>query len=459
MFLHLCYNGSISEEVLMRYFRTFILAILVAALPAFAQDIKEVTLDEAVSTALQKNNLLNAARGGVEKAMGMKKEANSYHFPQLDLSLGYSRTDNPVFVFMGKLTQERFAMTDFAIDKLNTPDALTNYQGKVSLVMPIWTGGKIASANRAAKYGISAAGNRVREAEEATKSGVTQAFYGSILAEEAVAVFEEAVETAKAHEKQITAMHREGLVLDSDLLRMRVYLSDIQQELASRKADLEISREYLAYAMGVEEKVKPAGDITSYQVLQKELDGLLEIAEANRGELLAMEDQYRQAGEGVKIKRAEYLPQVGLGASVERDYYNRSEYGKNWMIGVEVKIPLFDAGRKGGALQQARADETQAAMALQDLRLKVLLDVKQAYLKLKADEERILVTGKALDQAEENQRIVSKRYEEGLALITELLDADILVTTTKLSRAKSYFDALSEKAALAAAVGGAHLLQ
>ncbi len=108
---------------------------------------------------------------------------------------------------------------------------------------------------------------------------------------------------------------------------------------------------------------------------------------------------------------------------------------------------------------QARSDELQAASALADLRMKVLLEVKESYLKLKADEERIAVTAKALEQARENQRIVSKRYEEGMALVTELLDADILVTSTRLSRAKSYFDALSEKAALAAAVGGAHLLQ
>ncbi|HNQ77151.1 MAG TPA: TolC family protein [Acidobacteriota bacterium] len=443
----------------MKMFKTIMTMILAAATPLAAQETVAVTLDEAVSTALRQNNLLNAARMGVDKAVGMKKEADSYYFPQIDLSLAYSRTDNPVYVFMGKLTQERFSMMDFAIDNLNTPAPLTNYQGKVSLAMPIWTGGKISAAGRAAKLGITAAESMAKEAEEATRSGVTRAFFGALLAEEAVGVYQEAAETALAHEKRITAMHREGLVLDSDLLRMRVYLSEIQQELASRKADLEIAREYLAYAMGVTEKVTPEGDIASYIPPEKTLEMLSEAAQANRGELLALEARVKQAGEGVKIKKADYLPQVGLGASLERDYFNRSEYGKNWAVGVEVRIPVFDAGRRGGALMQARSDELQAASALADLRMKVLLEVKESYLKLKADEERIAVTAKALEQARENQRIVSKRYEEGMALVTELLDADILVTSTRLSRAKSYFDALSEKAALAAAVGGAHLLQ
>jgi outer membrane protein len=172
-----------------------------------------------------------------------------------------------------------------------------------------------------------------------------------------------------------------------------------------------------------------------------------------------MENQANQAKEGVNIKKADYMPQVGLGASMERDYSNGSNYGKNWTVGIEVRIPIFDGGRRGGALQQARSDEIQAMSVLQDLRMKVLLQVKEAYLKLKADEERIAVTGQALDQAKENQRIVAKRYEEGLALVTELLDADILVTSTRLSRAKSYFDAFSEKARLAVAVGGSDLLK
>jgi len=439
----------------MRFSKLLMIMVMMAAVPAFEQDVRPVTLDEAVSTALQKNNLLNAARGGIEKARGMKKEADSYRFPQLDLSLAWSRTDNPVYVFMGKLTQERFSMMDFAIDKLNTPDPLDNYQGKVSLMMPLWTGGKISAAARAARLGVSAAENTAKGAEEATRSAVTQAFYGAVLARDAVAAYEEAVATAKEHEKRISAMHREGLVLDSDLLRMRVYLSDMEQELASRKADMEIAEEYLAYAMGVESPVRPAGDLEAYDLLQSGLGELLDAAQGNRGELKAMEDQAKQAEEGVRMARADYLPQVGLGATAERDYFKQSQYGKNWTVGVEVRIPLFDAGRRGGALDRARAEKIQADSALADLRMKVILDVKSSYLKLKADEERIKVTGEALEQARENQRIVSRRYEEGMALVTELLDADMLVTSSRLSRAASYFEALSEKARLAAAVGGA----
>lgn len=424
----------------------------------FGEEIKSVTIDEAVSTALENNNLLKSAKSQIDKSKGAKTEAFSYHFPKLDLSLSYSRTDNPVYVFMGKLTQEQFSMMDFAIDKLNNPSPLTNYQGKVSLALPIFTGGKIASYNRAADFGIKVSENKYNEAKESVIKGVTQAFYGAILAEQAVKVYEEAVETAKAHEKQISLMHKEGLVLDSDLLRIRVYLKDVEQELLSRRADLEIARTYLAYAMGVDYPVKPEGDITLYIPVEKDLDSLIQIGEKQRGELIAMENVLNQAKEGVKIKKADYFPQVGLGASYERDYNNSGDFGKNWMVAVEVKIPIFDAGQRKGALLSAKADEISAASYLADLRLKTDLEIKEAYLKLKSSEEKIKVSESQLEQAKENQRIVAKRYEEGLALITELLDADITVTATVLSRTKAYYDALTQKAELARCVGGSNFI-
>ncbi|MCX7830260.1 MAG: TolC family protein, partial [Acidobacteria bacterium] len=199
--------------------------------PLLAQEEKKITIDEAISTAIENNKLLSSAKYQIEKAKGAKMEAFSNHFPKFDLLLSYSRTDNPVYVFMGKLTQEKFSMMDFDIDSLNSPPPLTNYQGKISLSLPIYSGGKINAYNKASEFGIKASESKYSEAKESVIEGVTNAFYGALLAEEAVKVYEEAVDTAKEHERQISLMHKEGLVLDSDLLRIRVYLKDVEQEL------------------------------------------------------------------------------------------------------------------------------------------------------------------------------------------------------------------------------------
>lgn len=431
----------------------FFLILLSFSFPLLSQVAQQVTFDEALSTALLNNNLLNAAKSQINKAEGLKKESFSYYLPQVDLTLNYSKTDNPVYVFMGKLTQERFGMSDFAIASLNNPDPLQNYQGRITLTLPLFTGGKIRAYNRASNYGIEVSKNQYEDAKAKVKKGVTEAFYGAILARKAVKVFEEAFKTVKAHEERISAMHKEGLVLDSDLLRIRVYLSDVEQEFSSKKAEYEIAKSYLGYAMGVNYPVEPKGDIEEYKNIEITLDEAIKMGQSKNKELLAMVNIAKQAKEGVKIKKADYFPQIGMMASYERDYTENGTYGKNWMVGIEVKIPLFDGGRRGGTLLQAKSDEISTFNMLSDLRSKIDTQIRESYLKLKSLEERLKVTESQVEQALENQRIVSKRYEEGMALITELLDADILVTTTKLSRAKSFYDVIVEKSHLSQLLG------
>lgn len=415
---------------------------------------EELTLDEALKKAVEQNKLLNAAKSAIMEAEGIKKVGFSYRLPQIDLAIDYSRTDNPAYVFMGKVNQGRFSMMDFSVDKLKNPPPLDNYEGKVSLTMPIFTGGKINAINRASNFGIEVSKNRYKDAIERLKKGVIEAFYGAILANKQVSVYEEALKTARSHEEQIVAMHKEGLVLDSDLMRIRVYRSDVEQQLSLKKAEFESAKSYLAYAIGVDYQVTPKGELENYETINMQLEDLLKKGETNNYELLALLNLLNQAKEGIKISKSDYFPQIGFIASYQRDYAENGTYGKSWMIGVGVKIPIFDGGRREGSLLQAKSDEIGANYMYQDTKLRIDTEIKSSYLKLKSLEERLNVTKSQVEQAEENQRIISKRYEEGMALITELLDADILVTSTKLSRAKAYFDVILEKANLIRLIGG-----
>ncbi len=414
-----------------------------------------VTLQEAVLEAGKNNALLQAARADVQVKQGQFKEARSYFLPNVAFTENYSRTNNPVYVFMDKLTQANFGMMDFSIPQLNNPEPLTNFQSKVELTMPLFTGGKLSAAYRATKMGIEAAKDRSAFAEGSVVKGATEAFYGSLLAGQAVQVMQESVKTAEAHLNQVEAMYKQGLVLDSDLLRMRVFESDMKQQESSRAADEEVARSYLGYAMGTTNDVRPEGDMVPPESPLPSLQSALQAAMAKRGDLLASQIQARQAGEGVKMARADYLPQVGLMASYEQDTerWTNAAWGDNWMLGVQLRIPLFDGGARAGRLLSAKSQEIQAQKALLDQQQKAQLEVKSAWLRARAAAQRVAVTTESEAQARENQRIVALRYKEGLATITDLLDADTTVTAAALTRAQAVHDELVERAHLAWAMG------
>ena len=149
--------------------------------------------------------------------------------------------------------------------------------------------------------------------------GVTEAFYGSLLARQAVGVLQEAVKTAQAHLQQVESMHKEGLVLDSDLLRIRVFAADMSQQASARSADAEVARSYLAYAMGTDGEVEPSGQFSAPSEPLPTLEEAQRSALEKRGDLKAMAIHAQQALRGVTMAKADYLPQVGVLASYEQD--------------------------------------------------------------------------------------------------------------------------------------------
>ena len=416
---------------------------------------RRVTLAEAIAEARDNNLMLKAARREVDVSRGKLKEARSYFLPNLNFYETFSRTDNPVYVFMSKLTQQRFGMMDFAIDSLNGPPPLNNYSSKFEVTLPLFTGGKVTSGYRAAKMGTEAAQNKSTFAESTVTKAVTESFYGCLLAERAVAVMKETVKTAESHLKQVKAMHGQGLVLDSDLLRIRVFVADMKQKEVEREADAEVARAYLAYAMGTGGTVSPDGDFSPPSAPLPAFEEARLEALKQRGDVVATTLKAGQAGEGVKMTRADYLPQVGLVAAWEQDTerWTPETRGDNWMVGVQLKLPLFDGGARAGRLQAARGREFQARQVLLDLQQKVSLEVRSALLRAKAAAKAVEVTSDSERQARENLRIVSLRYKEGLASITDLLDADTALTAASLARAKSIHDELVERARLDWAMG------
>ena len=244
------------------------------------------------------------------------------------------------------------------------------------------------------------------------------------------------------------------MVLDSDYLRILVYASDLKQQLSSREADASVAAAYLGYAMGTDEAVSPRGEFDVPGEPVPAMDAALSAAEAGRGDLLSMSVQTRQAAEGVKMAKADYYPQVGLMGAYEWDTEKWSGYGDNWMVGVQLRFPVFDGGARSGRLLASKVRENQAQLALTDLKRKVGVEVREAWLKARSAEERVSVTSDAVTQAKENQRIVELRYKEGMASITDLLDADTAALAADLTRAQAVHDLIVSRARLSWATGG-----
>ena len=251
--------------------------ILVTARALWATEplAPELRLPEAVKTALEKHPALRAAEYQAEAAASGVEQARAGFFPRLDFSEGFSRSDNPVYAFGSLLNQGRFTSADFALDKLNHPDPITNWRTNLSGSLPLFLGGRTLLGYQQAQLGRDAAQQGRARAEQEVIFGVIRAYSGVLLSREAQATVEAAVRTGEANLGAAEARQEAGLVVASDALAAKVRLARLREEAIAAANQVRLSHAALNEAMGLplDQPHRIVGEPISLYPSYERLDG------------------------------------------------------------------------------------------------------------------------------------------------------------------------------------------
>ena len=148
------------------------------------------------------------------------------------------------------------------------------------------------------------------------------------------------------------------------------------------------------------------------------------------------------------------LPQVSLRLGFEADrqrFIDRG--GANWFAGASLRWNLFNGFADKARIEEAGYEVARAKAQQRRLDSAVRLQVRQAYLDLKASQERLNVTEASVAEAEENLRIIKNRYESGLTNVTELLRSETALLESRLRRLAAIHDQRLAAANLELAAG------
>ena len=177
--------------------------------------------------------------GAAEARVG---EARSGRLPKLNYAESFARSDNPVFVFSSLLTQHQFTAANFQLGPLNRPDALSNFQSKLTLDEMVYDGGRTRQAVRSAELGREMSGEEGRLARMQVLAGAARAYYGDLLAEASLAAAQEAVRSADADLERAETVRAAGMSTDVDVLSIRVHRAEVEEQRIRRAADLDVTR-------------------------------------------------------------------------------------------------------------------------------------------------------------------------------------------------------------------------
>jgi outer membrane protein TolC len=429
---------------------------LLAGAQASAPTPQNLTLPDAVRVALDKNPTVQAADAYAQAVHAGIAEAKAGRLPRVDFSEGFTRGNNPVYVFGGLLTERQFNAGDFALNFLNTPPPLDIFRTQFSAALPLYDAGQTGRRIMDAKLSAQGTGESAQRTRQEVIFNVVKAYSDELLAKETVRVAEAAVKTAESDLHRAEARQEEGQAVPSDLLSAQVRLAQAQEDLLQAQNAVDLTRAALNVAMGLPEDA----DIAIEPGLKESSFAAGTLPERQEHALRSRPD-LREAGLGVeraangqRQARSEFLPKVNAFSSWEEDNQTfLTRGGNNWVAGVSLNFNIFDGGTNRARLAAARYRQTQAQAQAAQMAAAVKLQVREAYLNLTTAQQRVEVSRRAQSEAEESLRIIQNRYEAGLATITDLLQVETANTAAQKNYLNALFDYRLSYAALELATG------
>ncbi len=399
-------------------------ALLLSA-SLMAQDAAApITLPQAVSMALEKNPLHQAALAGTRISLAGIRLARSPLMPKIMFSESAVRGNDPVFVFGTQLRQQSFTLADFALNRLNTPTPIGNFSSRFSGQWNLFDGLQSWYGVTRAKYMQQASEQQLDRTDQELVYEAVQAYDGVLLAQKQVAVSQATLKTAAAIEAQSRVRVESGMAVDSDLLSAQVATASRKQELIEAQNALALARSQLAIALGMPSDTvyQPQENLAEHSFPAITVAGLEQQALVKRPDLKQVESERSAQAKSISMAKGAFAPRLNVYGSWETDSPSPGwNGGNNWMAGAEVQFDLFDGDSKRAHLALEKAVQEKATAMRDAFRDQIRLQVRKAYYDYDAARQQVEVARDAIQQAEESLRINQNRYDGGLTTVSDLL--------------------------------------
>lgn len=429
--------------------RIYLAAVfLLMCLSLFSQERGvNLTLESCLDMAMRNNAAIENARLDVYAAQAQKEEAFAEYFPKVSVNAFSFYALDPLL----KITvNDVLGHSDMANNIANWVDQNApmygvntyystlkkGYSATVSVVQPVFAGGRIVSGNRLAAIGVEAA--KLQSSVQARKSSVEieQMYWQIVSLQEKVKTIDCVQKMLDNLEKDLSSAIGAGLATSTDLLQLKLKINELKSARMNLCGGIRLAKMNLCNSIG--QRYTPYSTINQDSLphidsvsVAGNLDSLDEPAAywRDENEIVAGREETRLLDLAVDARKAEkrmvlgeVLPQVGVGASY--GYGNFVGNGSlNGLVFATVKIPITDWGKYSRRLRRYEYQIQKAGNDREYLGGQLLMQVRKLWLDLTVAWEQMLLAeeSEAAANAVAEDRMSS--YKAGLVPLSELMSA------------------------------------
>lgn len=409
------------------------------------------TLAAVIDYALKKNPGLRISdKDVIAETYGIDK-AKAEMMPRIDFGSGAARYRYAAPLTPIVISGPVGPGTDFPDFERNIYDVGGYFR------FPIFKGGRLVRGVQVAEMKRSVAQDNYSTTKQDLVYNLASVFYKISQLERLLEANEATVKQLEAHKRNVESYLRAGTVPKLDLLKADVELSHAQERRLFVKNSLESTYELLKTLMGIDDMsskiaIDP-GPQPKETAMAPELDESIRKAFSQRPEYIAVMKKKKISEEKVKIAWGKRLPDVYAAGEYSGRSGDSLSFKENWSFGLKMVLPVFDGGLIRSEIDKERNELERVKEEERLLRIAIAREVRDAHLGIANAEERIAVTGKAIESAKESLRVELLKYDAGSGMGTDVIDAQTALLRAETDLYQALYDKETALALLRKATG------
>jgi outer membrane protein len=285
-----------------------------------------------------------------------------------------------------------------------------------------------------------------------------QAYYRLLESLRLAAVANDSVTQLEAQRKQAQSQFDNGVIGKNDLLRAALALAQAKQRAIQTRGQVVLARGQLGASMGLspDEPLEPVPYTSEPPpIAEPGLESAEARAVAQRLELRDLSRQVEQAESNKAFAKKKLVPAIDAIGNYTHTAGSEFAQVDSAYVGLTASWDVWDWGTTISGIHEADARLHQAILARKKLEDQVRVEARKAFVDADTAHEALDVARSAVSQAEENFRIVTKKFDNNAATSFDVVDAESLLTQARGQVEQALYDYLIAGAALQKATGAA----
>lgn len=407
--------------------KKYLITLIFSLVTGFIFSQTKYSLEECKLLTIDNNRKIKNSQLEIDAAKEVKKDVFTNYFPSVSASgFGFKAKDPLVALNMGE-TPLSF------LDK--------GMSASVTATQPIFTGGKILYSNKLADLGTQVSQYKAKLSENEMLLSTENMYWQLVSLNERVKTLDIIDKQLDTLLKDVELSYKTGLITLNDVLKVKLKKNEITSNRVHLDNSLKLVKMSLCKQMGIELASSDTFEISVPDIEEVESPMKYYIdhktALPNRMETKLLDKNIEASKLETKIKKADYMPTVAVGATYYRDNF-MDDWNNNGAVFISVNIPI--SGWWGGShvIKQQKIKEQIVYNNKLDTQEQLLLQMQNVKNELDNSYKQILLAKEAIGQSTENLRLNNQYYKTGTVTLTDVLDAQTLLQQSRDKYVETY---------------------